>query len=370
MKKLITLICIIIILLTGCSYVELNNLAIANAIGIDYEDGLYNITVQILDLNQNSNGGSQTKTIVYEGKGKTITNAFRNVSLSYPKMLYLGHLKLAILGNTILESEIETMFDYFLRSPSTRNDFEVLINPNGSAKDILNKESEKPDSTTTKEILESLETSRLRQGTANKVNMEELISLFLENKTSPVLTAIETEDKKNKLTGMVALDSKNKKIIKLKNSSVIAYNLINNNFFDIDVNISYEDTLMDILLLRPKNGISVDINGNSLIVNINVNTSAQPAEIRKDINLEDKNVQNKIQNILNEKLKEYINDLIDECKKNNIDILGLEKIIYKNNYKDYDKFKDKNLYEIADFNLNINTKLFRYGNLYRSTKGD
>ena len=37
MKKIIILT-IITLLMSGCSYVELNDLAIASAIGIDYED--------------------------------------------------------------------------------------------------------------------------------------------------------------------------------------------------------------------------------------------------------------------------------------------------------------------------------------------
>ena len=40
MKKLLLLL-IICLSFTGCSYKELNELAIANSIGIDYEDGKY-----------------------------------------------------------------------------------------------------------------------------------------------------------------------------------------------------------------------------------------------------------------------------------------------------------------------------------------
>ena len=370
MKKIITLILITCFCLTGCSYIELNDLAIANALGIDYKDGNYEIVLQILDLQQSGEGTSQTKTILYESKGETITQAFRNVSLSYPKMLYLGHLKLVVLGESILESKVDNLFDYFLRSPSTRNDFDVLINPTGSAKNILGKSSENSNSVASKEILESLKVSTLRQGTTVQFNMEELISIFLEKKQTPILTSIELVDEKNKLTGVVALDNKKNEFIKLNDNTAIAYNLINNNLFDIGINIKYQDILMDILLVRPKNSFDVSVNDDEVTVDINIDISAQPSEIREKINLEKKDVQEEIQDLINKEIKKYLNDLIETCKTNNIDILGLEKMIYKKYYKEYDNFKNKNIYEIAKINLNVNSKLFRYGNVYRSTEGE
>ena len=51
MKKIITLTILLIFLCTGCTYSEINDLAIANSVGIDYEDGIYTITLQIMDLN-------------------------------------------------------------------------------------------------------------------------------------------------------------------------------------------------------------------------------------------------------------------------------------------------------------------------------
>ena len=370
MKKIIIMLVIFVFTLTGCSYIELNDLAIANALGIDYKDGNYEITAQILDLQQSGEGTSQTKTIIYEAKGETITEAFRNVSLSYPKMLYLSHLKLVVLGESIMESDIDSLFDYFLRSPSTRNDFDVLINPSGSAKDILNKNSEEAQSVSSSEILESLDVTTKRQGTTVRYNMEEIISMFLEENITPVVTSIEEVDKKNKLTGIVALDNKNNKVVKLSDKTATAYNLLNNNLFDIGVKFPYKDNIIDIVLIRPKNGVDVKIEGNNLTINLNINISAQPTEVRKEINLEDEKVQKEIQSLINKELKTYLISLINDCKTNNVDILGIERLIYKNHYKEYENFKDLNYCEVANFNLNVSAKLFRYGNTYRSTKGE
>ena len=49
MKKIILLL-IILLPCTGCSYVELNDLAIVSAVGIDYENNNFNLTAQIMDM--------------------------------------------------------------------------------------------------------------------------------------------------------------------------------------------------------------------------------------------------------------------------------------------------------------------------------
>ena len=87
MKKIIILICITI-LTNGCSYVELNDLAIVSAIGIDYEENNFNLTAQVMDVKNSKEEG----TLIYEASGKTIAKAIRNFSIRYPKNVYLGHL--------------------------------------------------------------------------------------------------------------------------------------------------------------------------------------------------------------------------------------------------------------------------------------
>ena len=66
MKKFIILIIYLIFLCTGCTYNEINNLAIANSVGIDYEDGMYTITLQIMDLNTENNKSSNIDDIIDE----------------------------------------------------------------------------------------------------------------------------------------------------------------------------------------------------------------------------------------------------------------------------------------------------------------
>ena len=87
MKKIkIILILVLTILISGCSYKELNDLAIASALGIDYENNEYIISAQIMELKKQEKEDTSS-ALIYLGKGKTISEALRNISLKYERII-------------------------------------------------------------------------------------------------------------------------------------------------------------------------------------------------------------------------------------------------------------------------------------------
>ena len=361
MKKIILIIIITIFLTTGCSYVELNNLAIANTLGIDYVDGNYEVTIQILDLKKDANGNNDSeKDVIYKGSGKTITNAIRNVSLSYPKELYLGHLSIVIIGKDLINSDLEEIFEYFIRTPTVRNDFYVLINSTGKASEILDSPKEKSGSFPSKELVTTLEVSAKEVGATTKVNMEEFINAYINDTITPIIPNIKKDNDITTLNGIIAINKKTNKLVLLDDNLTVTYNFIFNNFLSSPLTINYKDTIIDVLIGLPKNKI----------FDINIDVSLQPSEIRTKINLEDPKVEKEIQNKINEKIKENINKLLTFCKDNDIDVLNLNNILYKNHFKEYKNITIKNIYNKANFNITVKSHLSRYGNLYRSTKGE
>ena len=87
MKKY--LILIIIFFLTGCSsYIELNDLAIIDTIGIQKEDNNYKITISYIEEIEENNLNPQTKII--EVKDTNINQLFNNLSLKINKKIYLS----------------------------------------------------------------------------------------------------------------------------------------------------------------------------------------------------------------------------------------------------------------------------------------
>ena len=94
MKKIIILI-LIVLFTSGCSdYRELSDMAMISNIAIDKEDDKYKVIVQVLDSSNSSSSSGESSVspsvTVYESVGKTLHEAFRNVTLEYlMQFLYL-----------------------------------------------------------------------------------------------------------------------------------------------------------------------------------------------------------------------------------------------------------------------------------------
>ena len=156
-KKLFILLTLVflVIISTGCSYRELNDLAISTVLGIDYipSKDEYKVTAQVFDFSKTDSNNVNEGIIVYAGEGKTIAKAIRNIYLKYPQVLHLGHLQLLILGKDVIKDETNTIFDYFLRSPETSSDCYVMISQDGTAYEILASNNKPEDAFNAKELL-------------------------------------------------------------------------------------------------------------------------------------------------------------------------------------------------------------------------
>ncbi|MBR3661271.1 MAG: hypothetical protein IKN63_05180 [Bacilli bacterium] len=122
MKKLFYLIPIII-LLTGCnSYIELNNLGIINKIGLTHNDN-YQLYASIIN---NINENLEPKEDVITVEGDDILELINNLSTSLNKKIYMSHLDLLIIDDTIKTYEIKNLLNYFLNNNETRENFLVV----------------------------------------------------------------------------------------------------------------------------------------------------------------------------------------------------------------------------------------------------
>ena len=368
MKKIITLTILLIFLCTGCTYSEINDLAIANSVGIDYEDGIYTITLQIMDLNTENNKSSNIdeNTLMYVGKGDSIPTAIRNISLKYPNTVYLGHLELMVIGKGMVEYDIEKTFDYFMRSPEARSETYLLISTKYKANDILDTNNENKESFPTKDIITTIENSTKRNGRINEISMEDFIANNLKKGIDPIVPVIKesknpNKDFKNtKIIGMSVF--KNNKLIDiLDDKAIIAYNIINNNYQDIIINTKYKDDKASIILINPKNSFKVKVNSNELNIYININTDAYLVD-GNNIEITDDKSLKVLEDSLNTELKKYVDSLINFSKVSKTDILGVKNKIYKFYTNKYDLYKNSNVYESANIKVNTNAKLFRYGN--------
>ncbi len=126
MKKIIYLLLLLIFLITGCkSYLELNDLSIINAIGIEKINDNYHIYISLINsLNQET---KEPQIKVIQSEGENLKDAFNNLRLSLNKKIYLSHLNLLLVNETIKTKEFENIIKFFVNNQDTREDFLVCF---------------------------------------------------------------------------------------------------------------------------------------------------------------------------------------------------------------------------------------------------
>ena len=373
MKKIIILI-LISLFLTACSYKEINRLAIVNAIGIDYIDNNYVISVQVMNLEKKTNDTTQESSILYEGKGPSILSALDNISLEYPNTLYLGHLELLIIGkDIILNNNIDKIFDFFLREPQARTDCLLLMSNKNYAKDIINPKVENKEGTfPSKDIITTIENSKEKNGYIIKQSLEEFIISYYEEGNDIVSTNIilDKDDKEVKtvLTGLLSF-KKNKYINELNKDNSFSYNTIKSNYKRVGINVLYNNKPVGISI-SSKSKIKLYIKDNKPHFDINIYIDGTITELHTNIDFNNDNDYEKIENVTNKYIKDKIDNFLNYSKENNLDLIGLKNIIYKYKYKEYEKYKNENIYEKSIININVKTDIYRYGNISKVTGGN
>ena len=362
-KKII--IILIIFLLTGCyNKHELNDIAIVTATEIDKNNDNYIITAEII----NPESPDKTTTtaspfVIYEGTGKTLDEAYRQINKQSSRYLYADHIQIMIISETIAKDNIKEILDFYLRKPTVRTEFKVLIGKNKNILSVttpINKIS-------SSSILESLKSDTKYIGISNLVTFNDMTNMIINLNTELILPSIRIENdneetdkleniEETKPNSKYTLDTlaifKNNKLIGyLTKNESITYNIIKNNIENTIITYSCNNTdYMSIEILSSNSKIipkddHIDININ-LKGTIN-ETNCPLISINK--------LENNISNYLNNEI--HYN--IDSIRNNyNSDIFGFIDEIYKHNYKYYQRIKNSWYQEeYKNIKININTKI-------------
>lgn len=167
MKKIIF---ILFLFTTGCmKYTDLSDLQIIKSIGISYNSN-YTLYAEIYDEIKKDN---EPKTKIISASGKTIDEAFKNISLISNKEIFLSHIDLLILSCELKENNYQEIIKYFINSKELRNDFLCIFSEN--INDLLN--NSRYD-----EIEEIIKSNNEVKKTIN-ISFDEIINDYLNNST-------------------------------------------------------------------------------------------------------------------------------------------------------------------------------------------
>lgn len=380
MKKLLILIPLLFFL-TGCNnYRELNDLAIISGVSFKKENDTYIINAEIINpkKEQDASSGKETECVIYEGKGKSVQEAFRSIVRVSPQKLYGAHMNILIIDEKTAQEGISEILDFMARDPEIRSEFYVLISQSDNNLKII----EPLINISSKNIMESLKSTTTYRGTANLLTNHELLNDYLNPRAELVIPSIKL--KGNKETGMtntnierstteadniisnLTIFKDNKLIGTLTEKESLAYNIIQNKSETYLINNSYGDGDYIVTeIIASKSKIDADIKKKKITITI-TGTSAI-SEVNHKLNIEKSEDITKIQNTQNKNIEKLLaNSIKDTITKYNSDIYGFEDLFYKTNPKETKKLikKEKdNFLKNIKIEIKSNIKIVEKGNL-------
>lgn len=393
MKKII-IILFATFFLTGCwSSKELNEIAIVNAIGIDLKDDEYVVSAQVMNPKKESAGtkGDQTDSIVYTGRGKSILESLRNITLEAPKRLNVSHLELLIINEDAARKGVDKIADQFLRESETRNECILLVTEDDQkAADILGIMTPL-ELYPSQNILESIEISKKYQGTTTNTRFDEFTEEILKPGISPVTSSVKVVNKKKsgytkenleqaKTTtyvklGKIALFRDYKLKGFLSDDESFYFNLVDNNNKNGVLNIPCDDTKnssMTIEIIQSKAKIDSKITEDEINGTVKISMTANLAEVqcKEDVsgNKSLHDIEIETQKFINKKVK----NTIKKTQKYQTDVFGFGKNLYQNDYRNFEpllKKWDTKYYPEMKINVKTEVNLIDTGNLVDSVKG-
>lgn len=187
------LLCLVVV--TGCwSRIELNEFSLASGVFIDKLGEQFEVSVQILDPNQLSRksggAGGAAPIFILTEKGESISEAFRRMSSTNPRRVYLGHIRVLIFSEQTAREGIKEVLDFFRRYYEVRPDFAIVVSKGSKAEEALALLTPL-DKVSASEIYNSLESSEKLYSPVKLVRLDELVSTLSSKGKEAVLTALE-----------------------------------------------------------------------------------------------------------------------------------------------------------------------------------
>ncbi|WP_433942904.1 Ger(x)C family spore germination protein [Paenibacillus sp. SN-8-1] len=136
----------IMLILSGCwNRTELNELGIVVATGVDFKDGQWTISYQVIVPSNmaSGNGGSSAGTSqpavhVFSVNSTAIHQALNLSNLEHPRRVYVAHNKVLVIGKSAAEQGVGELMDFYFRNTEPRETVLMALTE-GQAIDILNK---------------------------------------------------------------------------------------------------------------------------------------------------------------------------------------------------------------------------------------
>lgn len=375
MKRLIILL-LLLFGVCGCwNYKELDDYSIITGIAIDKKDDKYEASILISNASKSSGetpDSSESKSVVYSGKGNSVFKALKDIALISPKELYLDHFAILVLSEEVASEGIYNVVDFFLRYPDARKDFSVAIAKDCKAKDTLKIITPLTDFPS-QDIADNLQFSTNLQGSISNITYNDLmynliapgmevtmnsIKIIGDEKEGSTQDNIESSEPKTYLKlGNIAIFRDDKFVKWTSTEESYGINIINNKITEMYIKVELDDGYVVVSPVNFSSEVKINIKDDKPEVSIEATGNAKVMEVSGNIDLENDSVIKEIQKKSNKKIKSYVKKAIKVATENESDIFGFGLKLYKKNPKYFEKVKNTWNKDLKNLNINIKSDL-------------
>ncbi|NEW08530.1 Ger(x)C family spore germination protein [Paenibacillus sp. SYP-B3998] len=378
--------------LTGCwNRRELNELGIQMGTAIDKVGDQYQVTVQVVvpgEVSTRQSSGRSTVTS-YKATAPTLFEAFRKLTETSPRKIYSAHIRVLILGESLVKDGITNVLDILSRNPEARTDFYILVARDVPAEKVL-KILTSLEKIPASHLFYSLDTSAKTWSPTTTVTLDQLIDQLVTEGLNPVLTGVKLlgdqlvgEEKKSveeiKPAAMLrnvglAVFKKDRLVGWLNEDESKGYNYIRDNVKSSAGHVSCpKGGLIGIETIRSHTKLKGTIVKGEPVIHITVRNESNVTDAECQINLDDPQTIA----LLEKESEDHLIDLMrlsieDVRKKYNVDIFGFGQAIHQANPKVWNRLKadwdEIFLHLKVEYDVQITLK--RIGTTVNSIKND
>ncbi len=327
MKKILIINLCIMMFFTGCSSeMELREKAVVQAVGIDYSEEMYKLTLQVFDF---SNESQQESYQTIEGSGKDITSAFIDATINSGRLIFLGNNKVVLLSEPALIG-LESILNFFSQNHQSPLQTPIAITKT-SAEEII-----KAKQTTTKSIsgedLYLLLKRGVQSGFYGSTSVYELLPVLQEEGVGELIPVIQLLGEKDnhslKLTESYGVWNGGY-VASVDESQSRGVNLITNSGIKTAVDLGQVENVPIIAMLKDLDyTITSDVKFSEITVLIDLNVKASiDSDITSGIISHDE-ARDKLESILKEDVENALKMAVD----NKVDLFLFKDFTEQNYY--------------------------------------
>ncbi|MFG6147721.1 Ger(x)C family spore germination protein [Halobacillus sp. B23F22_1] len=360
-----------LILLTGCwNSNELDELSIVVAMGIDKtDDNQYELVTQVINPSEIATDAPTTRPPVstYSTTGKTLFEAFRQLTHKSPRKMYLSQLRLLVIGKDLAEEGILSSLDLFYRDHEFRTGFYVTIAKDTDVETLLSVLTAYEKIPANK-LMNSIDAVETNHGSSKGVTIDELITQIHSKGQSPVIAGLlleGPEDSGTNISNVENIDAPVELTIDhlgvLKNDRLVGwldedaskgYNYVVGDIKNSVVTLPCQDGTTSIEILRTQSSMEASFSEGKPSISIELDVEGNVAEVDCPIDLSKEDSIQKLNDETEKEIKRLMEASLKMAQKNfETDIFGFGGMIHRKDpeywktvEKDWDNhFKDLNL---------------------------